>query len=111
MKAFLHWVRTYWYIPAAVAGIVLTWFLFRDRRRRGTPIAQTLLEVKVAAAKGEARKLKAELGAERAATAVADRYHRELVSLNADQHKQAEELKDDPAKLAAFLVRAGAGGE
>ena len=108
---FLRWLRTYWYFPLAVAGVLVAFALFGAWRRRDmTPIRAIRAELDVATAAGEARKLEAELGAARASAEVVRKYHKSINALDQRQAKQAEALKDDPAKLAAFLVRAGSGG-
>lgn len=97
------WLKKYWYIPVFLIGMILVWMFFR---RRGTPIKQTIAEVKAIQAEAEIEKLEAVLGTEKAKEAVAQNYNAELEALDKQQQEQAKELRDDPGKLAKFLVRA-----
>jgi hypothetical protein len=109
VKAFWTWTKQNWKIPVIIVGIILGWLLFRSRREKGTPLAQTKVELQALEAAGQARAKEAELGAAQARAWVEVRYQVELKALDNKKAAQAKELRDDPAKLAAFLVRAGSG--
>lgn len=102
----LHWLKDYWYVPVLVIGL-----LFLVLWVRGTGWQNVLdklkLELAAISAKGEARKAKVELGAEKAKAQVEQKYQTQLINLTAEQKAEAEKLDDDPVALAQFLVRAG----
>ena len=107
LQAFWTWIKPRWYIPLFVLGVILGWVLFGKRRERGTPLAQTKVELQAIEAAGQVKNKVAELGAEKAKAWVEANYQAQLTALDTKQKAQAEELKNDPPKLAAFLVRAG----
>lgn len=97
------WLKKYWYIPVFTLGSVALWLLFR---RTGMPFDQVLTELKSIQAKSDIDKLKAEIGTEKAKMVVVEKYKAELQALDAKQKEQANELQNNPAELAKFLVRA-----
>jgi hypothetical protein len=103
LNKIMLWLKKYWYIPVFMVGTVLSWMLFK---RSGPPFKQTIAEVKAIQAEAEAKKLKEILGTQKAKEMVVEKYDRELESLDKKQAEQAQEMSDDPAKLAKFLVRA-----
>lgn len=109
LKAFWEWLKRYWKIPLFILAVVLGWLLFRRSRVKGTPLKQTQVELEALEAEGRVRAKEAELGAAKAREWVEANYQAEKAALNDAQLKQAEELRNDPAKLAAFLVRTGSG--
>jgi hypothetical protein len=109
LKAFWGWLKKYWAVPLIILGIIGGWLLFRKRREKGTPIVQTKVELQAIDAAGQARLKEAELGAEKAKAWVEAQYQSELQALNQSQKEQADALRDNPAELAKFLVRAGSG--
>jgi hypothetical protein len=106
MKRIVFWIWDYWYLVALAVGlgIALLWV-------RGTSPADVArrvkLELDAIRAKGETRQVEAKLGAERAREHVEQTYHNEIIALDAEQHRKAMELQNDPVALAQFLVRAG----
>lgn len=64
-------------------------------------------ELKAISAEAEVQKLQAQLGAEKAREHVELTYAEHLRNLSAVDSIQALELKNNPAALAGFLVRAG----
>lgn len=104
----LNWLRTYWYVPLTIAGLVLLWLLTRDRGSSAALAGQLKAEIDAARASAETRKVQAELGAEKAREHVEHTYQEQLQQLSDEQAAQAKELEDDPAALSRFLVRAGA---
>lgn len=64
-------------------------------------------EIRAIKAEADVKKLEAQLGAEHARAQVEAEHKETLEQLNASQKKEAEALRQDPAKLAMFLVRAG----
>ncbi len=66
-------------------------------------------EIRAIQAEAEVKKIEAKLGHEHAVQKVEEEHAEALAALDAAQKKQAEELRADPSKLAAFLVRAGKG--
>ena len=66
VKAFWAWLKQNWKIPVIIVGIILGWLLFRSRREKGTPLAQTKVELQALEAAGQARAKEAELGAAQA---------------------------------------------
>lgn len=109
LKAFWIWLKPRWYLPAMILLFALGWLWSRRNRECGTPMAQIKLELAAIDAAGAAKAKELELGALKARVWVEANYQAEKNALNAAQAKQAEELRGDPAKLAAFLVRAGSG--
>ena len=96
------WIKKYWYIPLFILVTIAGWIFFS---RKGTPFKQTVAEVKAIQAEANVKKLKEMLGTEKAKIVVTENYKTELEQLDEKQKEQANELKDDPAKLAKFLVR------
>jgi ABC-type transport system involved in cytochrome bd biosynthesis fused ATPase/permease subunit len=109
LKRAWEWLKGHWYVPFFCLSMILGWLIFRKSRDRGTPIAQTRTELKAIEAESNARKAIAELGAAQARALVEANYQAELQKLTDIQKKEVEVLRDDPAKLAAYLVRAGSG--
>ena len=100
-----NFIKEYWYLPVfAVVSILAACLL----SKRGTPLAQTQAELQAIKAGSEIKKLQARLGADAAGRAVESKYRSDLQELDVKQKQQALELSNDPAKLAKFLVRAGA---
>ena len=102
---FITWLRRYWYIPFVTLGAALSYVFLM--RRRATPMAQTKAELEAIRMASNVAKIEALLGAENAREVVEREYRETLGTLNEQQKKKAMELRDDPAKLAKFLVRAG----
>lgn len=101
------WIKKYWYIPLFAIMSIILWVLIR---RKGTPFAQTIAEVKAIQAESEATKLKEILGTTKAKQLIEEKYQEEIRDLDEKQKTQAKELENDPSKLAKFLVRASGGG-
>ena len=106
MSLALKWLKDFWYIPVFFVVSIILWIVFR---RRGNPLGQTLAELQAIEAARDIKEYKAIAGAEAAKMRVERRYHVELLALNEKQEKQAEKLRDDPAALAKFIVRASSG--
>jgi len=104
MTKIWNFIRRYWYIPVFIIAVVLGWVVFR---KRGTPFAQTKVELKAIQAGAQAEEWKARFGAGLAQKQVEETYAAEKKALDEKQAAQAEALKDDPVALAKFLVRAG----
>lgn len=105
IRIIWKWLKTYWYIPVLFLVTGVVWFLFR---KPGTvPWTQTQAELEAITAGVRAQEMELAVGTEKAKVAVDEKYQVEREKLDEKQKKQAEELKDDPAKLAKFLVRAG----
>lgn len=104
MLKFIGWVRRYWYIPLVLFVGVLGFVL---GRRRESPVERTRAELKAIDAATETKKLEALVGAEKARQAVEYEYRHTMRELDEKQKEKAKELRNDPAKLAKFLVRAG----
>jgi hypothetical protein len=106
MKKILLWIAERWYLVVlAVGGIFLVVWL--RGRSLGDLLAKMSLELKVIEARGVVRKAQATTDAIQAKAAVEQRYRTELSRLSDEQKAEAEGLKDDPVKMAEFLVRAG----
>lgn len=101
-KAFV-WLKDYWYIPLLIVGSILLWVIFR--KKRVTPIQQTLTELQAIKAGRAAATAQELAGAELAKRYVEQEYATEIKHLDEKQAEQAKELRDDPVKLARFLVR------
>lgn len=100
----MRWVLERWYIPllaiAALVGIVLF------RGRGGITFATLKRELAAIKEAAKVRQLLAKLGTEKARAEV-ERQHAEAIeTLDADQKLEAARLREDPARLAKFLVRA-----
>jgi len=100
----LNWIRHYWYVPFLAAGTVLSYVFLM--RRRATPLAQTKAELEAIKMAANVAKIKKLLGAENAREVVENEYRETMRNLDKQQKKKAKELRNDPAKLAKFLVRA-----
>lgn len=107
LKAAWVWLSRHWYIPLFVLGVVLGWMLSGGRRQKGTPLAQTKRELAAIEAARRAREKELELGTQKAKEWVEASYQAEIHALNMAQKSEAYGLRSDPAKLAAYLVRAG----
>jgi len=103
----LCWLGRHWYIPVVVVLGVAVWILSRGRT---SPTAPVEVELEAIEAGAEVRRVNAKLGAEQARQHVQDKYREQLAALDEKQRARAEELSNDPAKLAKFLVRAGKRG-
>jgi len=106
VKRAALWLWDHWYfvILAIGLGVLVLW------SRKLSPaeaMARVKLELEAIRAKTEARQVRETLGTERAREAVEAQYRNELVRLDVAQKARAEELRDDPAALAQFLVRVG----
>lgn len=100
----LYFLKDYWYVPLLIAGAVLLWILWPKKPRPDFARVQSELEVIRAGA--EARKVKAELGAEKAAQAVKEKYRVKEEQLNEEAKQKAADLERDPVALARHLERA-----
>jgi len=100
------WLKSYWYIPLLFIGALFI-FIFVLKKPEKFPLALTLREVDAIQAQTRIKELEAEKGLEVAKAAVAEEYKAEMAALTYNQEAKAKELRDDPSKLAKFLVRAG----
>ena len=105
MLKFWGWVKRYWKVIGVFAVSVMGWLFFRTGPNK--PIKNAKLELAVSKAHARARQMELEVGKRVALDTVQSRYRTALANLNELQAQQAKELRDDPAELAAFLVRAG----
>ena len=64
-------------------------------------------EIRAIKAEAEVKKMQAKLDHSEVVQKVEEEHASALAALDDTQKKQAEELRADPSKLAAFLVRAG----
>lgn len=95
-----HWI----WLP--VVAVVVTVAYVLGRRDKGvTGGIQT--ELDVIEARTVAKKIAANMSAERASQWVELRHKDRIKRLDDSQRKQATDLRDDPVALAEFLVRAG----
>lgn len=112
MMNALLWLKDRWYIPAfvlfvAVVALIAIFTRRKDGPQPGTIIKEVSKELEVIEAGAEVRRVKAELGAEKAKQLVEERYRAERARLDAEKERQAHELEEDPVALARFLVKAG----
>ena len=68
---------------------------------------RTRAELQAIQAETETKKLEALVGAEKARQAVEFEYRHTMRELDEKKKAKAKELRNDPAKLAKYLVRAG----
>lgn len=68
---------------------------------------RTRAELDAIKAETKTKRLEALIGAEKARQAVEYEYRYTMRELDEAKKKKAKELRNDPAKLAKFLVRAG----
>lgn len=108
MKA-LRWLRDHWYIVVLVL-IAMVGFVIAAHDPLARRLKRVWLdrELEVVKAKAKARRQAAEQGAEAAAQQVKEDYRDAYQRLEEEQKAEAETLEQDPAALAAYLVRAGA---
>lgn len=106
MSKAWKWLKKYWYIPAFVVVSMIIWALFR---RKDPPFAQTVAEIRAIQAEAETEKLRQIVGTTKAKELIEEKYEKDIQALDEKQKKQAVELRNDPAKLAKFLVRASGG--
>ncbi len=104
MTKIWKWLKTYWYVPAIILGLMLGEICWPRRRSFA---ARARAEIYAAEAAAKAKEWEAKLGTERAKTRIEEVYHEEIEKLEATQKREAAELKDDPVALAKFIVRAG----
>ena len=103
----LKWLKSHWYVPLLTLAGVLAWF-FRITREKPTDTWK--IESKAATAAAEAKEIAIKSGAELARAKVRAEHQEELNRLNKEQAEHAEQLAEDPAALARFLVRVGQRG-
>lgn len=103
MTGFWNWVRTYVWVPLLFVIAFLAWML----GGRTTPLEQTAAELKAIRAGARVENIEARVSHEAARKHVQFAYEDEIKALNARQKARAEEMSNDPAKLARFLVRIG----
>ena len=112
MMRVLFWLKDHWYLPLLAIALLGSLMLCLVFRTGATPAdAKRALdsELEVIRAGAEARRLKAQLGAQQAAEEVRKQHAVAVLALNADQIKEAEALHHDPVALSRFLVRASRG--
>ena len=105
----LFWLKDHWYLPLLAIVLLGSLMLCLIFRTGATPAdAKRALdsELEVIRAGAEARRLRAELGAQQAAEQVRKQHAAAVQALDAEKAQQAEELRDDPVALSRFLVRA-----
>lgn len=105
----LKWLAAHWKLPVSAALAVASYGIVRRRH----PQSQTNLDARLDAISEKVRinKIAFEQGAAAAKAEVDGTYAKQLAALTAEQSEQATKLYDDPAALAAYLVRVGGGGE
>jgi hypothetical protein len=109
----MNWIQKHLKIILAVLTFVGLLILGLALNKRGQKVIEVPAppdlknEIRAIKAEADVQKLKATLGAEQARAKVEADHAETLQKLDEKQKKQADELKQDPAKLAAFLVRAG----
>ncbi len=103
MKA-LRWLRKYWWVPLFFLATILAWVIFR---KRGTPVAQTKVELAAIEAGRLAREIQEREGLDAAKGHLAAEHADALANLDKKQQAKAKELRDDPQALAKYLVRVG----
>jgi predicted Holliday junction resolvase-like endonuclease len=99
----MRWLKYLW-LPVSIAFGVLAWILFRERTTKQIPDPK--VEIRAIRAEVEAKKLEIELGKEKALQKIEEQYQAEREKLTESQQKRAEELRSNPDRLAAFLIRA-----
>lgn len=108
----LSWLRRYGWLllfSLIVVFVTIAAFVLRKKPTDGltmmTAIKTELVGIR---AEGELERRLAEKGAAAAAAEVTLAYERQKDALDEIERKEAEDLKENPAKLAGFLARAGA---
>jgi hypothetical protein len=92
-------------IAALLALFILCVYLLRGRYKQAFNFLR--LELRALKAEAEAERLEIQKGKE-VALAVVEKEHEEAIAkLDDAEKKTAEELKTDPPRLSAFLVKAG----
>lgn len=107
-------LKKYWRLIALVAGFISLTLIGLIARSKGfklpfeiPPPPDLKTEMRAIKAEAEVEKVKAKMGHSEALAKVAEEHKAALLQLDEAQATQARELQKDPAKLAAFLVRAG----
>jgi hypothetical protein len=95
-----------WGWVALFAFLVVVLFVITFGRKNKLQDVKT--EIDAARAEADAEKMQASLDLTSAAVLVEKQYQAQLKALSDRELIQAAELRKDPKKLAAFLVRAGA---
>jgi len=106
VKRALHWLVDRWYLVVLAVGLVFV-AIWSRRVSPADVAARVRLELDSIGAKAEARRAQELLGAERAREQVEATYRSEIIALDVEQKRKADELRNDPVALAQFLVRAG----
>lgn len=110
MRWVMRWLGDRWLVLLAVIVALtgaLYWVVTR-RTGQGNFFSRVQTELDALRVRQWMRGLEAEAGAEQARAYVHNRYREDLERLTETQKKEAEGLINDPARLAQFLVRAGA---
>ena len=94
-----HWIG----IAVVFVAVLLLWLITGGKGPSPMKVAQR--EVDVVNAKTEVKQMEARIGAERALAIVEETYRGEIDAMDNARRKRAAALMDDPAKLAAFIVR------
>jgi hypothetical protein len=94
-----HWIGLV--ALAVVLGIV--WFLTAGRGPN--PAEKIRKELEAIDAKNAVKRLQTKVNTERALAYVDTVYEAELAAMDAARKARAGELRHDPAKLAAFIIR------
>jgi hypothetical protein len=101
----LRWLLQHWWVPLTVAGAVLVWVLTKGRQGK-SPALALMQELDAANAAADAKKLHAQVGYKQAVKQIEEAHAETLEALDDKQRVQASQLKDDPAALSKFLIRA-----
>lgn len=96
-----HWI----WVPLAVAGAIIASLLGRSSLIGPTEAAKR--ELKAIEASEKAKKETVEKGAQEALREIEREHEEAIAELSAKQRRKASKLRENPAKLAGFLVRAG----
>ena len=101
IKKVIYYLKAYWRSICVVCAGLLIWLLFR----RKPPKPNFNAEMAALKARDAIKTIEIKHGKAIALEAVQADYQTALATLNREQKIQAEVLRNDPAKLAEFLVR------
>lgn len=98
----MRWLKYLW-IPFSIIFAAIFVHVFR---KSYVHIPDPITEIEAISAEAKYKALAKQVGAQRALNAIEATYRKEMSRLAVAQKVEAERLKKDPAKLAAFLIRA-----
>lgn len=99
-------IRSYWYIPIVGIGLLLLYSIIPKALKRKELLHKLAVELEIAKAASQIRKLEATLGRDQAINYAVAQYETAKQELSKEKQTQAEKLRNNPVELSKFLVSA-----